>query len=135
MSELKKEEVTNEIEPTESPPQEVKETPVANEVCKEEEKNFDEKAKPLDIRDPDLLVTSSSSSEVKSLTCAICMLLISDPQSFPCGHSFCKGLLLDSVCFVFALLLVIYSACSSKLDPLKCPIDRQAPDEALISAP
>jgi hypothetical protein len=41
-----------------------------------------------DIRDTDLVPSLD-----KDLVCCICLLLMDDPHSFPCGHSFCKGLL------------------------------------------
>jgi hypothetical protein len=121
--------------------------PSAKRVCrddKEEKKDeqINEKAKALDVRDPDLLVSSSSSSsEIKNLTCTICMMLMEDAHSFPCGHCFCKGkwVLSNSLSLSFRdlpLHLDLSSTgCSSQLKPRNCPIDRTPSKKALIAAP
>jgi hypothetical protein len=42
-----------------------------------------------DIRDTELVLSLD-----KDLVCCICLHLMDDPHSFPCGHSFCKGSLM-----------------------------------------
>jgi hypothetical protein len=40
-----------------------------------------------DVRDTDLVASLD-----KDLVCCICLQLMENPYSFPCGHSFCKGM-------------------------------------------
>jgi hypothetical protein len=78
-----------------------------------------------DARDSDLVVNVD-----KDLVCCICLQLMDNPHSYPCGHSFCKGISLLSPVFrtiqsSLYFLCFPLTGCLEQLKDFTCPVDRQ----------
>jgi hypothetical protein len=59
-----------------------------------------------EFRDPDLVASLD-----KDLVCCICLHLMENPHSFPCGHSFCKGMLTLLFALCFPCVCLCYTVC------------------------